>query len=130
MNGVGIKLLITQNLINLGELMKGLELLLMSIIAEVIATTALKASDGFSRFWPSLIVIIGYAVSFWGLSQVVKVIPLGIAYAIWSGLGIVLVSVATVFIYQQKLDLPAIIGMLLIIVGVLVINLFSKSGTH
>lgn len=67
---------------------------------------------------------------FWGLSQVVKVMPLGIAYAIWSGLGIVLVSVAAIYIYNQKLDLPAIIGMLLIITGVLVINLFSKSGTH
>ncbi|MGV2470201.1 QacE family quaternary ammonium compound efflux SMR transporter, partial [Bacillus subtilis] len=63
-------------------------------------------------------------------SQVVKVMPLGIAYAIWSGLGIVLVSVAAIYIYNQKLDLPAIIGMLLIIVGVLIINLFSKSGTH
>ncbi|ETS99089.1 DMT family transporter [Providencia alcalifaciens] len=110
--------------------MKGLSFLLMSIIAEVIATTTLKASDGFSRFWPSIVVIIGYAVSFWGLSQVVKVMPLGIAYAIWSGLGIVLVSVAAIYIYNQKLDLPAIIGMLLIIIGVLVINLFSKSGTH
>jgi small multidrug resistance pump len=110
--------------------MKGLSFLLMSIIAEVIATTTLKASDGFSRFWLSLVVIIGYAVSFWGLSQVVKVMPLGIAYAIWSGLGIVLVSVAAIYIYNQKLDLPAIIGMLLIIIGVLVINLFSKSGTH
>lgn len=110
--------------------MKGLSFLLMSIIAEVIATTTLKASDGFSRFWPSLVVIIGYAVSFWGLSQVVKVMPLGIAYAIWSGLGIVLVSVAAIYIYNQKLDLSAIIGMLLIIIGVLVINLFSKSGTH
>lgn len=78
--------------------MKGLSFLLMSILAEVIATTTLKASEGFSRFWPSLIVIIGYGISFWGLSQVVKVMPLGIAYAIWSGLGIVLVSVAAIFI--------------------------------
>lgn len=68
--------------------------------------------------------------SFWALSQVVKVMPLGIAYAIWSGLGIVSVSVAAVFIYQQKLDLPAIIGMGLIIAGVLVINLLSKSASH
>ncbi len=75
-------------------------------------------------------VVIGYAVSFWGLSQVVKVMPLGIAYAIWSGLGIVLVSIAAIYIYNQKLDLPAIIGMLFIIVGVLIINLLSKSGTH
>lgn len=110
--------------------MKGLGLLILSILAEVIATTTLKASDGFSRFRPSLIVIIGYAVSFWGLSQVVKTMPLGIAYAIWSGLGIVLVSIAAMFIYQQKLDLPAVIGMLLIIAGVLVINILSKSGTH
>lgn len=110
--------------------MKGLGFLLMSIIAEVIATTTLKASDGFSRLWPSLIVVIGYGVSFWGLSQVVKVMPLGIAYAIWSGLGIVLVSVAAIYIYNQKLDFPAIIGMLFIIVGVLIINLLSKSGTH
>ena len=110
--------------------MKGFGFLLMSIIAEVIATTTLKASDGFSRLWPSLIVVVGYGVSFWGLSQVVKVMPLGIAYAIWSGLGIVLVSVAAIYIYNQKLDLPAIIGMLFIIVGVLIINLLSKSGTH
>ncbi len=115
---------------NIGENIKGLGLLILSILAEVIATTTLKASDGFSRFWPSLIVIIGYAVSFWGLSQVVKTMPLGIAYAIWSGLGIVLVSIAAMFIYQQKLDLPAVIGMLLIIAGVLVINILSKSGTH
>nr|WP_314263576.1 SMR family transporter [uncultured Moellerella sp.] len=110
--------------------MQGLMLLLLSIVAEVIATTTLKATEGFSRLWPSLIVIIGYAISFWGLSQVVKVMPLGIAYAIWSGLGIVLVSIAAVFIYQQKLDLPAVIGMMLIIAGVLVINLLSKSGSH
>lgn len=110
--------------------MKGLSFLFISIIAEVIATTTLKASDGFSRFWPSLVVVIGYAVSFWGLSQVVKVMPLGIAYAIWSGLGIVLVSIAAIYVYNQKLDLPAIIGMLFIIVGVLIINLLSKSGTH
>ncbi|WP_368876787.1 SMR family transporter, partial [Proteus mirabilis] len=68
--------------------------------------------------------------SFWALSQVVKVMPLGIAYAIWSGLGIVLVSVAAVFVYQQKLDLPAIVGMTLIIAGVLVINLLSNSTSH
>ena len=110
--------------------MQGLMLLLLSIVAEVIATTTLKATEGFSRFWPSLIVIIGYAISFWGLSQVVKVMPLGIAYAIWSGLGIVLVSIAAIFIYQQKLDLPAVIGMMLIIAGVLVINLLSKSSSH
>lgn len=90
----------------------------------------LKASDGFSRLYPSIVVVVGYCFSFWALSQVVKVMPLGIAYAIWSGLGIVLVSVAAVFVYQQKLDLPAIVGMTLIIAGVLVINLLSNSTSH
>lgn len=110
--------------------MNGLTYLMLAIISEVIATTMLKASDGFSRLYPSIVVVIGYCFSFWALSQVVRVMPLGIAYAIWSGLGIVLVSVAAVFLYQQKLDLPAVVGMTLIIAGVLVINLLSKSASH
>lgn len=110
--------------------MNGLTYLMLAIISEVIATTMLKASDGFSRLYPSIVVVIGYCLSFWALSQVVRVMPLGIAYAIWSGLGIVLVSVAAMFLYQQKLDLPAIVGMALIIAGVLVINLLSKSASH
>ncbi|MFL3073247.1 SMR family transporter [Proteus mirabilis] len=110
--------------------MNGLTYLILAIISEVIATTVLKASDGFSRLYPSIVVVVGYCFSFWALSQVVKVMPLGIAYAIWSGLGIVLVSVAAVFVYQQKLDLPAIVGMTLIIAGVLVINLLSDSTSH
>ena len=85
--------------------------LTMAIVAEVIATTMLKASEGFTRLWPSLLVVLGYGVAFWGLSMVVKSMPLGIVYAIWSGMGIVLVSVAAVFVYQQKLDWPAIVGM-------------------
>lgn len=110
--------------------MNGFMYLTMAIIAEVIATSMLKASEGFTRLWPSLLVVVGYAISFWGLSMVVKIMPLGIVYAIWSGMGIVLVSIAAVFIYQQKLDLPAILGMGLIIAGVLVINLLSKSSIH
>ncbi|WP_337154503.1 SMR family transporter [Proteus terrae] len=110
--------------------MNGLTYLMLAIISEVIATTMLKASDGFSRLYLSIVVVIGYCFSFWALSQVVRVMPLGIAYAIWSGLGIVLVSVAAVFLYQQKLDLPAIVGMTLIIAGVLIINLLSKSASH
>lgn len=110
--------------------MTGFIYLTMAIIAEVIATTMLKASEGFTRLWPSVVVIVGYAVAFWGLSMVVRTMPLGIVYAIWSGMGIVLVSAAAVFIYQQKLDLPAVLGMGLIIAGVLVINLFSKSSVH
>lgn len=104
--------------------------LTMAIVAEVIATTMLKASEGFTRLWPSLLVVLGYGVAFWGLSMVGKSMPLGIVYAIWSGMGIVLVSVAAVFVYQQKLDWPAIVGMGLIIAGVLVINLLSKATVH
>ncbi|HEJ7279352.1 multidrug efflux SMR transporter SsmE [Serratia marcescens] len=104
--------------------------LTMAIVAEVIATTMLKASEGFTRLWPSLLVVLGYGVAFWGLSMVVKSMPLGIVYAIWSGMGIVLVSVAAVFVYQQKLDWPAIVGMGLIVAGVLVINLLSKASVH
>ncbi|EMR4177811.1 multidrug efflux SMR transporter SsmE, partial [Serratia marcescens] len=91
--------------------MSGFMYLTMAIVAEVIATTMLKASEGFTRLWPSLLVVLGYGVAFWGLSMVVKSMPLGIVYAIWSGMGIVLVSVAAVFVYQQKLDWPAIVGM-------------------
>lgn len=104
--------------------------LTMAIVAEVIATTMLKASEGFTRLWPSLVVVVGYGVAFWGLSMVVKTMPLGIVYAIWSGMGIVLVSIAAVFVYQQKLDWPDVLGMGLIIAGVLVINLLSKTAAH
>jgi len=104
--------------------------LIMAIIAEVIATTMLKASEGFTRLWPSLLVVAGYSVSFYGLSVVVKTMPLGIVYALWSGLGIVLVTIAAMFIYQQKLDWPAVFGLALIIAGVLVINLWSKASVH
>ncbi|BBI91796.1 small multidrug resistance domain-containing protein [Serratia symbiotica str. Tucson] len=110
--------------------MNTLMYLMMAIVAEVIATTMLKASEGFTRLWPSLLVVVGYGVSFWGLSMVVKSMPLGIVYAIWSGMGIVLISIAAVFVYQQKLDWPAMIGMGLIIAGVLVINLLSKASVH
>lgn len=110
--------------------MSGFIYLTMAIVAEVIATTMLKASEGFTRLWPSLVVVVGYGVAFWGLSMVVKTMPLGIVYAIWSGMGIVLVSIAAVFVYQQKLDWPAVLGMGLIIAGVLVINLLSKTAAH
>lgn len=110
--------------------MNGLLWLTLAVGAEVAATSMLRAADGFTRLIPSLVVVVGYCVSFWALSQVVRMMPLGIAYAIWSGMGIVIVSVAAYFIYHQKLDLPAVIGMALIIAGVLVINLFSKSSVH
>jgi small multidrug resistance pump len=104
--------------------------LMVAIIAEVIATSALKATAGFTRLIPSLLVIVGYGTAFYFLSLTLRSIPLGIAYALWSGIGIVLVSIVGWLLYRQHLDLPAIIGIALIISGVLVINLFSKSAGH
>lgn len=100
----------------------------IAIVCEVIATTALKAADGFTRPLPSLIVVVGYAVAFYCLSLTLRTLPVGIAYAIWSGVGIALISVAGVWLYDQRLDLPALLGMGLILAGVLVINLFSQVG--
>ncbi len=102
----------------------------MAIAAEVIATTALKASAGFSRLGPSLLVVAGYGTAFWLLGLVMNTVPVGIAYAIWSGAGIVLVTLLAVLFYRQIPDLPALIGMGLIIAGVAVIQLWSKSGAH
>ncbi len=104
--------------------------LTVAIVAEVIATTALKASAEFTRLIPSLIVVVGYAIAFYCLSIVLKTMPVGIAYAIWSGLGIVLITGLGYVLYQQTLDLPALVGMGLIIAGVAVINLFSGSVAH
>lgn len=102
----------------------------IAIIGEVIATSALKASEGFSRLWPSLIVVAGYATAFYFLSLTLKTIPVGVVYAIWSGAGIVLISLIAWLLYGQTLDLPAIIGMILIVAGVFVINVFSRTVSH
>lgn len=104
--------------------------LIIAICTEVIATSALKASEGFSKPLPSVILVVGYLVSFYFLSLTLKSIPVGIAYAIWSGAGIVLISVVAWLLYGQKLDLPALIGMGMIMAGVVVINLFSKTAGH
>ncbi|ARN73072.1 QacE family quaternary ammonium compound efflux SMR transporter [Oceanicoccus sagamiensis] len=101
--------------------------LAVAIIAEVIGTTALKASEEFSKPIPSIIVVLGYGAAFYFLSLVLKTIPIGIAYAIWAGVGIVLVAIVGVVLFEQKLDLPAVIGMLLIVSGVVVMNAFSQS---
>ena len=102
--------------------------LLLAILSEVLATSMLKASDGFTKLFPSIITFIGYAVSFYFLSMVLKYIPIGISYAIWSGLGIVLISIVGLLFFRQQLDLPGIFGMILIISGVVVIHLFSGSA--
>lgn len=104
--------------------------LTIAIIAEVIATSALKASEEFTRLTPSIIVALGYSVAFYMLSLCLKDIPVGIAYAVWSGLGIVLVTLIAWFLYGQKLDAPALIGLGLIIAGVATIQLFSNASAH
>lgn len=104
--------------------------LAVAIGAEVIATTALRAAQGFTVLLPSAVSVVGYVVAFYFLSLTLKTMPVGIAYAIWSGVGIVLVSLAGWLIYKQVLDAPALLGMGLIMAGVIVINLFSKTAAH
>ena len=104
--------------------------LTIAIIMEVVATSALKASEGFTRLTPSVIVVVGYAVSFYFLAIVLKTVPMGVVYAIWSGIGIVFIGLVGLFLFRQSLDLPAIIGMGMIIAGVVIINLFSNSVGH
>ena len=110
--------------------MSGYVYLAIAIAAEVVATTSMKAVDGLSKPLPLFLVIAGYALAFWMLTLVVRSIPVGIAYAIWAGMGIVLVSIAAAYLYGQKLDLPAMLGMGLIVAGVVVIQLFSGSTGH
>ena len=104
--------------------------LVLAIVGELVGTSALKDAEGFTRLWPSLISIAGYVVAFYFLSLSLKDIPVGIAYAMWSAIGIVLVSIVGYFLYDQKIDLPAMVGIGLIIIGVVVMNLFSKSVSH
>ncbi|MEM7543307.1 MAG: multidrug efflux SMR transporter [Pseudomonadota bacterium] len=104
--------------------------LAVAIIAEVIGTTALKASAQFTKLVPSTIVVIGYAVSFYLLTLVLRTIPLGVTYAIWSGIGIVLIVIAGAVFYEQIPDLPALIGIGFIIAGTIIINLFSNTAGH
>ncbi len=106
---------------------KGYLYLAIAIFGEVIATSALKASNGFSAVLPSILVVVGYSLAFYFLSLTLKTIPLGISYAIWSGVGIVAVSIVGWLLYKQTLDLAAILGMAMILGGVLVIHLFSSS---
>ncbi|MCW5601598.1 multidrug efflux SMR transporter [Nitrosomonas sp.] len=102
----------------------------IAIVSEVIATSSLKAAEGFTRFWPSLVVLVGYLLAFYFLSLTLKTIPVGVAYAIWSGVGVVLIALAGWLFLDQSLDMPAIIGLSLIVIGVVVINVFSKTISH
>jgi small multidrug resistance pump len=102
--------------------------LMIAILAEVVATSALKATDGFTRLVPSAVVVAGYGIAFFCLSLTLRSIPVGIAYAIWSGVGMILICGLGWLLYRQTLDVPAIIGIGLILCGVLVLNLFSKAS--
>lgn len=102
----------------------------VAIASEVVATSALKASNGFTRMWPVILVIVGYGLAFYFLSLTLRSISVGVAYAIWSGVGIALISIVAWLLFDERLDAPAIIGMLLIVSGVVVMNVFSKSVAH
>jgi len=110
--------------------MKSWLLLALAIVTEVIATSALKASDGFTRLLPAALVLVGYGVSFYCLSLALRHIPVGVAYAVWSGLGIVLITLVAFVLYGQRIDAAGLIGMGLIIAGVLVLNLCSRASAH
>jgi small multidrug resistance pump len=105
-------------------------LLAIAIVAEVIATSALRASDGFTRAVPSAIVVVGYGLSFYLLSLTLLALPVGVVYAVWSGAGIVLITLVATLLFKQTPDLPAVLGMGLIVSGVVVLNVFSKMSAH
>ncbi len=110
--------------------MKSWLFLAIAIVGEVIATSALKPSEGFTRLVPSAVVVVGYGVAFYFLSLALKTIPVGVAYAVWAGLGIVLVAAIAWIIHGQKLDLWAFVGMGFIVSGVVVLNVLSKVSAH
>lgn len=105
-------------------------LLLLAVLAEGVGTTSLQASQQFTRLWPSIGVVLGFGTAFYLMMLVLQYLPLGITYAIWSGLGICLTAFLAWVIYQQKLDLPAMLGMGMIIAGIVIINLFSSTASH
>lgn len=104
--------------------------LALAILSEVVATSALKASHGFTRLWPSVLTALGYGISFYCLSLTLRALPVGIVYGIWSGIGIVLISAVGWVLFGEKLDFPAMVGLALIVAGVLLINLLSETVRH
>ena len=105
-------------------------ILILAVLCEGVGTTSLQASQQFTRFWPSLGVVLGFGSSFWLLMIVLKTLPIGVTYAVWSGLGICLTAFLGWLIFKQTVDLAAIIGMALIVAGIAVINVFSGTATH
>lgn len=104
--------------------------LMIAIAAEVVGTSFLRASEGFTKLVPSVMVVIGYGLAFFFLSLTLKDIPVGVGYAIWSGVGVTLIALIGWLGFGEKLDPPAIVGMTLIVAGVVVLNLFSKTAAH
>lgn len=104
--------------------------LALAIVAEVTATSFLKRTAGFTRLWPTAITVAGYALAFFFLSLTLRAMPTGVAYAIWSGVGVVLIAAVAWLFQGQRLDSPALAGMVLIVAGVIVLNLFSKTVSH
>lgn len=102
----------------------------IAIVSEVIATSALKPSEGFTRLLPSLLVLAGYGIAFYCLSLTLRAIPIGITYAVWSGVGVALITLIGWLVFGQKLDMASLAGISLIVSGVLVIHLFSKAASH
>ena len=104
--------------------------LAIAVAFETIGTSAMQASQQFTRLWPSMLVVVGYAISFYFMALTLRFMPVGIVYALWSGLGIILIALIGYAVFGQKLDLPAIAGLGLIIAGIVVIQLFSNATAH
>ena len=104
--------------------------LVLAIVAETVGTTALQASQQFTRLWPSVTVVLAYGTAFYLLSLVLKIMPVGVVYAVWSGLGVISIAIIGRVVFGQRLDAPALIGIALILAGVLVIHLFSRTAGH
>lgn len=105
-------------------------LLAVAILAEVVGTSFLKSAEGFTRLWPSLMVVASYLVAFYFLGLTLRTLPVGIAYAVWAGVGVALIAVIGWLVLGQRLDAAAIIGIALIVAGVVVLNVFSRSAAH
>lgn len=104
--------------------------LILAVAAETVGTTALQASNQFTRLWPSVTVVVAYSIAFYLLSLTLRTMPVGIMYAVWSGLGIVLIALIGWLVFGQNLDWPAIAGMIMILGGIVIIQLFSHTATH
>ena len=114
----------------LGRNMQSWTLLFFAVVCEVIGTSAIKYSEGFTKFWPSLVVAVGFGLAFYLLSFSLKVLPIGVVYAVWSGMGIVLISMIGHWFFNERLDAPAIVGIVFILAGVVIMQVFSKAVAH